>query len=139
EDQQGALRTEVIDQGVDWPAAAGRRDRKRLRNRGRHKLRIVDRAQGHEVDAVRKLFKDIGRDLQAEARFAGTTRSGQCEEPGLLQQLLGLANLVVAPDEARQLCGKVVRRRLERLQRWEILRETFNAELKEAFRLGQVF
>ena len=35
--------------------------------------------------------------------------------------------------------GKIVRRRLERLQRWEILRETFNGELKQAFRLGQVF
>src|SRR4029077_14224590 len=95
--------------------------------------------EGHEVDAVRKLVKDIGCDLQAETRFAGTTRSGQRQEPGLLQQLLGLANLVVAPDEARQLCGKIVRRRLERLQRWEILRETFNGELKQALRLGQVF
>ena len=85
EDEQGALLTEVINQRVDWPAAAGRRDRKRLRNRGRHKLRIVDRAEGHEVDAVGELVKDIGCNLQAEARFAGTTRSGQREQAGLLQ------------------------------------------------------
>ena len=99
----------------------------------------MDGAERHEVDAVGELVKDRGRDSQAQARLAGAPGPGQSEQPGPGQQLRGLTNLVVAADEARQLCGQVVRRRLQGLQRWKIVGETVDDELEQPLRLRQVF
>ena len=111
---------EVVEEGVDRPAASGRRDGQRLRDRGRHEFRIIDGTERHEVHAVGELVKDVGRDFEAKARLACPARPGKGQQPGSRQQLPGLADLVVAADEARQLRWQVVGGRLERLQLWEL-------------------
>ena len=130
---------EVVDQSLDRVPAAGRGDRQRLGDRRRHEFRILDRRQGHEVDAVRELIHDIGRDLQAQPSLAGAAGAGERQQPGSGQQLPGLPHLVVTADETRHLRGQVVRCGFQGAQSRKFPRQPLDVELVQAFRAREIF
>src|SRR2546428_472144 len=83
----------MVEQRVDWAAAAGGRDGERLGDRGRDELGAVHSAEGNKIDAVRELVQDPGRDFRAEAGRAGPAPAGGGRGPGAGGQVLGRADL----------------------------------------------
>src|SRR4029077_10638908 len=119
EHQERLFFAQVIEECVDRPAAACRRDGERLRDGGSDQLGVMHRAERDKVDTVRELVQDLRGNFQAEARLARATGAGEGQQPRAGQQLLRLADLVVAADKARQLGRKIVWSRLQRLQWWK--------------------
>ena len=130
---------QMFKQRVDRAATAGRGDRQCLRDRRGHQFRILDGCQGYEVDTVRELIHDIGRDLQAEPCLARAAGAGECQQPGSAQQLPTLTHLVVAADETRHLRGQVVRCGFQGAQCRKFARQPVDVELVQPFRTGEIF
>ena len=105
---------------------------------GGHEGRVADRFEGHEPDPVREFVGCGRRDLQREPGLAGAAGSGQAQQPGPGQQRHGLAELLVAADERRELGRQVVRPGVQRPQRREVVRHALDDELGDALRGAQV-
>ena len=119
-------------------AIAADLDADRLRDRRRDQLWVAHRRQRDEVHPTIESVDQVGRDLKAEACLAHAARPGEREQPCVPQQLLGLLDVALAPDEAGQLGRQIVGRRLERAQRREVVRRSVDHELEESLRTGQV-
>ena len=112
--------------------------REDLRGDARNQRRIADRRQIDEPDAIRKVLHQVGGDLQRQPRLAETAHPQQRQQPRLPEQVLGVAELALAPDERRDLLRKIVRRRLERAQRRKILLDFRMHELIDMLGRGKV-
>ena len=78
------------------------------------------RRERHEEDAVRIAVGEPRRDLQREAGLAGAARPGQRQQAGRVEQRPATsAQLVLAPEERRELGRQVVRDGIECLRRRE--------------------
>ena len=72
-------------------------------DRGQDEIRIVERAEFDEPDAVGKVRRDLGRDLQREAGLADAAWPGQRDEGDVFapQQADNGRHVVLAPDQGR--------------------------------------
>ena len=138
QDQQHPLLPDVVGKRVHGRAVAAVRHAEHPRDRGGHQGRVADRFERHEPDPVRELVGRGRRDLQREPGLAGAARPGQAQQPGPGQQRHGLAELLVAADEGRELGRQVVRPGVQRPQRREVGRHAIDDELGEALRGAQV-
>jgi hypothetical protein len=73
-----------------------------------------------DPDPIGEVGSDMRRDLEGEARLAHAARPGEREERRLRQPLLGSLDLAITPDERGELARKVVRKGVERPNRWEV-------------------
>ena len=73
-----------------------------LRRRGRHELRIVERAEVDEPDAIAIRVRYFGSRLQREARFADAAGARQRQQTVFCQQPLDVDELALAADEGRE-------------------------------------
>ena len=97
-----------------------------------------ERREFHEPGAVRELLECVGGNLQAKARLAAAAGAGEREHAVPCQQRLDLRDLLLPPDEARQLLGQVVRMRRQRLDRWKVARQVGVQKLIHLLRPRQV-
>ncbi len=74
----------------------------------RHQTRIRQRGKLHQPDAVGKRLNQPIRDFDGKARLARAAGTGERHQPIHRHELLELRDLLLAPDEARQLIGQVV-------------------------------
>jgi hypothetical protein len=77
---------------------------------------------------------DVCRELQRQPRLAGTARTGQRQQPGVREQLAGVLDLLLAPDEARQLRRQVVGPAVERADRRELRPQPVDVKLADPLR-----
>ena len=112
--------------------------RQRCRHRRWDKLGVRDGGEWDEKDTVAELFGRLGRHLDGETGLPGTARAGEGEETGAGQQFEAIRQLLLPPDEARQLEGKVVWVGIHRLELREPTRELWVVHLIDPFRLSQV-
>ena len=82
-----------------------------------HRRRIGDRGQLEKPDPVGKFIGQPRRDLQRQPGLADPTHPGQRDQPMSLHRGLQLADLGLAPDEARGRRPQVPRTRIQRPQR----------------------
>jgi hypothetical protein len=68
-----------------------------------------------EPDPIRKGLQDLGRDLEREAGFPGTTHAREREQPRRREQRLDPCDLTLPPDEGGELDREVVAEKPERL------------------------
>ena len=78
------------------------------RHRLRDQIRVADRCEVDEVDAVRVGRELLGADPEGEARLAGTPDPRERHEGVLVEQLPNGGDLLLAADEARTLGRQVV-------------------------------
>ena len=138
EHEQHLLVTKMLVHRVERKLVAADRNADRLGDRGRHELGIANRRKSDKVNAVRKTLDRLGRDLQAEAGLAYPARPREREQSRALEQIPGLRHLLLAADEAGELCRQVVWRGVKRAQGREGVGCAADDELKEPFGLGEV-
>src|SRR5258706_8904941 len=73
-----------------------------------HETRIGQGRELYQPSAVRIGFQQVARHLHGQACLAAATRARKGEQPRRGEQLLHLCDLLLAPDEARQLLRQVV-------------------------------
>ena len=110
-------------------------DADRRGDRARDQRRVRHGGERHEPRPVREAVRDRRRELEGEPRLAGPAGSGEGHEPRGLEQRAQLVELPLAADERRQLDGQVVRPRVERPDRREVLLQARDDELLDALRL----
>ena len=82
--------------------------------------------------------RDLGRGLESEPALPDPTWTQKREQAAALQEALGFLKLCLTTDELRQLFRKVVRNRIERLQRWEGTLEAVDVDLIDVLGTGEV-
>ena len=108
------------------------------RHRIRHRLKVGDRSEVEKPDPIRKLVSKSGGDLDRQAGLAHPTRTGQGHQPMRLQYLLELADLCLAPDEARARRPQISRVAIQSPQRRELSRQPVSANLEDLDGLADV-
>src|SRR5919112_1841973 len=90
----------------------------RRRDRRQDQIRIGERSQRHEEDAVGEVVKEVGSPLQHQARLARAPGTCQGEEPHLrtAEELDDLQHLLLTTQEGGWLQRQVIRAGLQRLQ-----------------------
>jgi hypothetical protein len=85
----------------------------RTRDRGQHELRVHDRSEGNEDDAVRKRRGHVFGDAQSQARLADATRSSERQQANAIIQEQGAdgRDLAIPADQRGQWSGQVPRGR----------------------------
>ena len=131
EHEQRPAGAQRLDEALERRPSAGKRHPDRLRDGRRQQHRLRYRRERHEVHPVGKSVRDVGRELQGHPGLAGSARAGQRQQPRPIQQADRLRDDRLAPDEARDLHGQVVRRRVERPRRREVVAEALDDELRE--------
>ena len=124
--------------GIEWHLVAGQPKAQGLRDHGWDDVGIAHRGQRDEVHTVRKLVERLRGHLQAEARLADPSGTGQGHQPAALQHMLGAGDHLTATDEARQLGGQVVRCPVDGAQRREDIGHAVHDQLEQVLRPGQV-
>ena len=137
--QQHVPVAEVIDRCVERVPVARDSNPERVDDDRRHEPGILDRRQRYEVHAVAKVLHHVGGQLQAEPGLAYAAGPGQGEQPRPAKQPLRLRDVGLATDEARELRGEVVRRRVQSAQSGKAIRCAIDDELVQALGSGEVF
>jgi hypothetical protein len=85
-----------------------------------HQPRVAQRGQLHQPGAVGVRGQRLGGRLQGQPGLAGAPHAGERHQPVGAQQGRHLPQFALAPHEAGQLQGQVVRPRVQRSQRGEL-------------------
>ena len=101
-EQQSSILDE-LDQGLRHRAPEFFLDAQHRRNSLRNQPCVNKRRKLDEPHAVRILVDHVGGDLQRRTRLAQPTDAVQRHEPCLMEQVLDLSELALAPHERRQL------------------------------------
>ena len=88
-----------------------------LDHRLNNPIRVIQRGELDQPDAVFERRQHVGAKLQRQARLAGAAGAGQRQQMRPRQQFPDIRQLVLAPDEAGQLNGQVIRVAVERAER----------------------
>jgi hypothetical protein len=100
EDEEDPTLTEVIDKGVLDRAAGGRSDTDRLSDRAGDEIRVGDRREGDEPNAVGRIGAERGCRGEGQTRLADAGRTGEGQEADvrLTQEGQHRRQLLVATD-----------------------------------------
>src|SRR5215207_10058475 len=94
-----------------------------------NQIRIRERCQLNEPDAVMELIQQIRRDLQRKPCLAGPAGPYECDEMMPLQFMFDFGDFIFTPNKGGQLYGKIVPVCFERFQGQERGREAGRVEL----------
>ena len=134
EDEEGLLGCEPLREDLPGAPPAALDEAERRQDRACDQARIADGLEGHEPDAVGISVRDVRGELEGQSRLAGPTRSGERQQSCRLEEALGLGQLGVPTDEARQLRRQVVRATIEGPDRREVGPQAVDHELADALR-----
>ena len=138
EHDQAVASAEVIEDAVERRHAGPRNHAERTRHDLEDRFLRVrggELAQPHTVAGIRQ---HLGRDAQREARLPDTADAGERHESVRAHEGGHCLDLVVAPDEARQLRRQVGGIRVERSQRLEVGGKTRRVDLVHALDVREV-
>ncbi len=102
EDQQQALLADVRDKRVEDRAARVTSDAERSGDRRRDKVRVADRRQVDEDDAVRESIPTRRADLERNSRLAAPSGPGQRDETVGREERFDLGDLTAPSDDVPQ-------------------------------------
>jgi hypothetical protein len=139
QDQEHALRSQVIAQGIQDRASGFLVHAQRRDYRLRNQVRIEHRSQFDQPCPRGKGIEHLGGQPQGEARLARPARTGQREKPVRGQERPQVGQLPLASDEARELRGQIVGLCALRSQRRKIDRQVGCDQLEQALGVGEVF
>ena len=108
EHQQHAARLQVGTQGLQQRPLGLVAHAQHLRGYGSHKLRVAQRREVDEPDAVSVTMFDRLGHLQRQSRLAQTTHAQQGDEARFAQQRLHLGDIALATHEGRDGLRQVV-------------------------------
>ena len=140
EHEQELLVAQVLDQRLERALARLLAQAERLRDRRHDELRLADRRELDEGRAVREPLAHAGGELEREPGLAGAAGADQRQQAHVVarEQLAGLGELALAPDEGVRHRGEAREPVVERVQRRELVRQAVDLELVELLRAGQV-
>jgi len=138
EHQEHVALANVVHEPINSAAAAAVREPERLRDRGGHEIRLGDRRQLHEEDAITIIGHRAACDLEAEPRLAGAARPGKRQQAAPLEELADLTDLALAAEEGRQARRQIVRDRVEGRDRRKVAGQIGDDELPQMLRMLDV-
>ena len=138
EDQQHPAATDAIRDRLHGAVPQLLLQAEGLADRAGHELRIRDRRQRHEGDAVGKGVGSREGRLDREARLARAAGAGQGQQPRPVQQLADALDLRLAADEAGQLGGQDLEARRDGPDRRKVGRQARDDQLVQVLRAVEV-
>ena len=100
---------------------------------------VAQRGECDEVDAAGVILHDFGGHLQREPRFADAARAADRNDAMLGEPLPKIRDLGLAPDEARDLRGQVIRVSVDRCERGKVCTQAVGHHLIGRFGLPKIF
>ena len=134
ENEEEPPRAQVVAQHVAVCPAAALAQAERLRDRSHDQIRIRQRPQRHEPDAVGVVLGGVGGREKRQARLPAAARADQGDDRDIVaaEQVEQLGELALTPDELSRRDREI--RLVQRLERREVLA----AELVEPLWFGEV-
>jgi hypothetical protein len=141
EDQQDLARRQEVDELDRRPSGPGAQGHAGKADGSRHgagdHLRVGDRCEIREEDAVREPFEQARRRLDRQSRLPASTDPGQRDQAANVELLLHRGDVDVPADESRSLRRQVLSDR-ERAKRRKLGRPVAVGQLEDPFGTGDV-
>ena len=109
-----------------------------MRDGRRYELGIAQRRERHPEGAVGERRPGLGGDLERQSRLARPAGARQRQEARAVEQAEPVPDLLLAPDECRELHREVVRDEVQRSERREVRRAILDDELEDPLRLREI-
>ena len=139
EDEEHALGTEVPGNRIFQRFVGCLDDVKRRRERIGNVPAFAQRGECDKVDAAGVILHDLGGDLQREPRFADAARPANRNDAILGEPVPKTRDLTLAPDEARDLRGQIIRVSVDRRKCGKVWTQAFGHHLIGRFGPPEIF